>query len=1488
MGDSPTEQPHKPKRRSRLRRWAWRASLLLVVLGVLGMTAVGLLFTPAAGVILRPKLEEELGVRAEGGSLRLDLGGDIIIRNVTFRTPDRADGRGPVGEASRFLTIRSGQILLGWRGKLRGQSLVRRVEIFDADVRLSKPLDDFDLNILAIEPPKGAGGGGPLPSIVVHKASILLGEHTTNGDITELRTLPLVASLRSSREEPGSYDVTAFEDPALSSSAKPLRFEGRIGPDGFSGKLGSIDLADFPPETIPLQLREAYTELDAGGRTRGATVRYDQAVDVLELVLDFHDSSPFPAPFAEDSEIRARLDLRLPVPTDEEGTLKPLIPASGSGQLRLVQRPAPINGQGVSWRSVQAPDEPGVTGLGRRTLMIEGRLRSTIEDANAQIGLRLWLGGAEPLYEFEVATTEPYAFGPETPWLHRRAPVLEKVSQVIDMFEPAGTVSLVARVAQVAEGEGVRQTVEGRGTIRDASARFEHFPYPVHNVTGSIELDDGRIRLVGLRGTTPSGAEVLSSTTITLDKVATGVEVDVQAFGIPYDGALRRTLDEVAPEIRKIILNEDALALAYREGLVRSPGSPGRAPVFELGGQADAHIRVTRTPGVDGSTTVHVEARSSNFGLLPEAFPVPVIATDVLLTIDLPSELDTLAKGLPRALRVATSGARATTVAGGQAEASVVVSVPLDEPPGEERATTVDLTVDAKSVPIHEALLAAVPAGDEQENEDGTPTGGPRRLLRSLGPRGVIDTLVRVRRNDEGEIDWWAEISPKDASLVPAPLDTRHPLTIERLNGTMRVDAQGLRGEVSGRTRRGGDIRANLRAEFEQDSVLAVITSQNLNLESPVEDAIAVVAPALARSLVEARELFNVRGVAGISASVRKAGEDISAEVRVSRVHELRFDWLDGRMGLDNGRGSIVVTTTAEGPLVTFDRVLADGNYEGEPIGRVRLRGEIPMDALRDSGSMFTRPTTLDLEVQGGALESKLLRTLASNRGGGGVESVLDVWDLKGEYDALVALETPAYSGEGGGARPLRAFELSPYNASLVLQGRAVDVPWVSGVIAGRELAPSEDGPGGVSRYTGEIDYLTLGGDDWWVSLDGYWRADGGSRTEFEAALDGRIRAPENRTTRTFGLPTPLLGIVPVGVSTAMEAMTLENLGEVLVEDGRLRVSSQQRTPTRIELDTTLALEHVRLGNRSPRGGDGTLEPRPIADFTRSALNLESDTAHHSRRATIDVSAAEGQVWNLDVAGVRLQADVNRNGTVDLTNIRADGGGGRMAGRGRIILPPSEGDPSRYELDLAGAGLHTERLLAAVQERELEVPRGAGDLDLSVGLAGAFGEPESVRGRGSMRIRGGSPVELPLAIRAAVEALNVNFGADRYDAMNAEFYLHDQTMTFTRLAVSSDSVIINGLGTVGLEDGALDMSITSRPTQDTMVRSFFRMLREVIVGIELRGTLDDPAPAPRPQALVGPLDRLRQMILGGLTHDEWTKERLRRYDRQQGEPTSGW
>lgn len=1475
MVNVPASKPKRDRRPGMARRLLVRCSLVLVMLVVLVCVFASLLLTPVAGLVLRPKLEAQLGVRVEGGTLRLDTSGDILLKNVDFLTP-HADNA-PKGQAARFLTVRDGRIMLGWRGSARGQPLVRRIDIFNAQVRLSKPLEEFDLNILAIDPPQGAGAAvGVLPGIVVHQADIVLGEHDAAGDISVLRSLPITASLRSSRDRPGTYDVTALEIASQSTSVRPLRFEGNLGPDGFSGRLGAFDMADFPPEAIPRQLREFYRELAVGGRARGATLRYDQISDVLEVSLDVQAHTPEPAPFPDDSMVNARLDLRLPVPTDETGTLRPLIPASGSGKVRLVQRPTPGQGRDVAWRGVQAANEPGETGLGRRTIMLEASLDSTIEDARVRLDARVWLGGGEPLYEFTVGTLEPYTLGPQTPWLHRPSPVIDKIREVLAKFEPAGTVELNARVSQVADGVGVRQRVVGTGQIRDATVRYEHFPYPAGDITGDIVFDDGQIRIENIKGKTTGDGVALATVTITIDQAATGVDIDILAFNVPYDDTMRRTLDEVAPEIREIALNEDAYRGLIQNGIVRQPGSPGRLPAFAMGGEVGAQVRVRRQAGVEGSTWVEVVARTQNFGFVPESFAMPIIARDVELRVFLPSERDTITLGKPRTLRVWAENVWATSMAGGDIGVRLDVGVPIED---DSRTTIVDLEIRASSLPVHQALLAAVPEGEAAT--------GPAQILRALQPTGEIDATVRVTRDHEGHVDWWTEVVPKGLSLLPVPLDARHALVLDRVSGFARVDARGLRADLGAQPRHGGSIRANIRSDFGDGSVLVLFTSEGLNLATPVEDAIAVVAPELARSLVEMRDLYRISGSADVSASVRVTGGEPSAEVRIARLHELRFDWLGGRMGMDHGRGSIVVSTTNEGPLISFDRVVAEGSYQSAPIGRVRLRGELPVDALREGGSFLTRPTRMEIELQGGSLGSPFLRMLAGERGGNGLSTFLEEHDPQGEYDAMVGLETASY-GEGPmGQKPMRRFELSPYEISILRDGRRVEVPWVSGLLTGRELVPSPTGPGGATTYAGLLDNLTFGGDGWWVSLDGGWSADGQGGILLDTKLEGLWReADASIDEHPLGVPGPMLALASPAIADALVGMAFKNIGGISMEDGRLRVRSRPGHPLSIEAGAPLAFDHFEVGRRSMREGDQTTVP--MANLRDSVLDIRTSTANPDSMATLHLRSLGGAVWGLDTSAVEVHADVGRDGTVELPRIIAGSGGGRLAGRGRVAQGRTPEEPLRYEFNLDGAGLHTEWIIAAVQDRPSKDEYGSGDLDLSMGLAGAFGDPQSIRGRGSLRIRGGSPVDLPLPIRATVEALNVTFGADRYDAVNGEFYIDGPVMTFTRLAVSSDSVVLDGIGTVDLEGGQLNMRLSTRPTSDTVLRALVRFLREVIVAVELRGTLDSPSPAPRPQALVGPLDALRRFIQGGLTYDEWQMERLKRFAREHDEPRSGW
>ncbi|MEO1007771.1 MAG: AsmA-like C-terminal region-containing protein [Planctomycetota bacterium] len=1523
------DRPEKPRRGKRWLRRAIVAVLVGIALLVGGALAM---LSPLAGVVLRPQLATQLGVDVRGGSLRLTTSGDIEISNATFVVPNGRPGI-VIGDAARVLTVRRGVITLDWRGRSGGGPLVERVDLFDAVVRVSKPLDRFDLNILDIRPPAG-GAGGPLPSVVVHRADLVLAEHDGTGDMTTLRELPITATLSPSADRTGAYDIELREDATRSTSAQPIKFAGMLRPDGFSGRVGALDIADFGPETIPLQLRELYTELRLAGRTRGARVFYDETTDVLEVVLDVRGGGS-PAPFAEDAATPARLELHIPAPVDEAGTLRALIPASGSGTVRLVQRPAPRGVTPVPWQSVQATPEPGEPGVGTRRLYIEGDLDTTIEDLACDLDFRIWLGGGEPLYSFGLESRDEYAFTPDAPFFDVDNEILGKLGELFEDLGVEGGIEFAASAAQVADGAGTRQIVEGSGLIRRGKLRYAQFPYPVMDVDGLITIRGGIIELQDVQGRTPAGSPVAASGRILLDEEATGVDLTIEAFSAPFDQTLRETLDAVSPAIREIVMNEAALAERREAGLLRAPGSPGAsAPFFELGGDIDATVRVVREKGRLGSTSVLVEASSERFGLLPEAFPVPLIARDVVVRVDLPPEYESAEAGEPQMLEVTAPSGTISTLSGGRASIDLSVRVPLG---AEELSTAIDLEVDARGVPVSPLLIEAIP----EPSEPGSGTPSPRRLLTRLDPAGPIDATVAVGRSHRARVDWRAEVRPDRVELRPPALDpTRDPIRLVGTTGVIRVDEDGLTGDLRAACEDGGGITTQLRVDNEEKRVLAVVSSVALNLQAHVEDVIALFSPDLANQLDEERRLYHIEGAANLTASVLSTPERVGAEVRISQLRDVRFDWLGGRLELDDSRGAIIVNNTDQGPIARFERLVAQGAYNGEPSGRFRLHGSMPFGALQEAGSLYPDPTALEIEVQGGSIEGPLFRTLVGDRIGEAGAEIYEEFEPTGEYDAMVALRTAGYAG-GEGVRSVRSFELSPYDLEFTRRGVRHRVPWISGLLTGDE----QPSPDGTSLYRGLIDDLTLGGDGWWIGLDGQWKAEDNGAVFGATTLEGELAPPpldaEGRPVAVELLPEPLLALQLDAVAASIRGLELARAGPLSLPPSRLEIETNPERPVRVDLDLRLEAPDLRVGSRATGAagaGDGDADDddappnEEIADgrgaaagafgLRRVAARRQAGTSEdalpgsaspainqartHLVRvldaavgirvrpdeadevASIEVHASRGEIRGIAAMQTRTHAVVRPGGRIEFPHVLVGTSGGRVTGTAMVQLGAEPGDPVGYEIDATGAGLKTERVIAGLQDRPAADLASAGDMDIALGLSGRLGSPDTLMGRGSLRIRGGSPVDLPLPIRAAIEALNVQVGGARYDEVNGEFHIVGPTMSFSHLTAGSDAVVLSGLGTVDLIDGRIALDITSVPRNDSVVQATLRALRDVIVAVELGGTLSDPQTRPRPQALTGPFDRLRQLLQGGLTAEEWRRERLRRFARQGTQPDSGW
>jgi len=1461
---APRRTPGRGRRRL-LRRLGLGCVGGLVVLALLA----GAMLTPLAGLVLRPQVGAALGLTVRGGTIRMTLDGAIELRNTDFVIPADTKGDAPTGKAAVLLELRHGRIGLDWAGP---GPLVGRVDLHDGLLRVSKPLDGFDLNILHVRPP--AGGGGALPAVRVHRVDLALAEHDPAGATTVLRTLPVRASLLPDRDRPGAYRVTAYEDPARTRSAAPLRFEGSLSPDGFEGKLGAFDLGDFPPKTIPSQLRQVYADLRVGGRVRGAQVFYDEKLDVLELLLDVHGLAAFPAPFADDTGTPARLDLLVPVPVDQAGTLVPLVPASGGGTVRIVQRPAPGSGTPVGWREIQAPPEPGVPGLGERTILVQCDLDGAIEDLRCDIGLNAWLGGTgQPLYEFEVATQSPYTFRPDAQWLDHENETVRGIASLVDDLGVGGEVNLDVRVAQVIREGRVVQTAQGRGDIRDATLRHSEFPYPVGQISGSFLIRDGRVVLPQLRGATPAGTAVLASGAITLDDRATGVDLTIRAFGVPFDDTLTATLDRVSPDIRRIILNPDAMAALDQSGVPGGERAPGDTPRFALGGRADAVVRVDRLTGVQDSTSVTVEVTADRFGLLPEAFALPLIAEDARVLITLPREFERREAGEPYELAVTVRDAQATTTTGGRAAVDLDVRVPLDDTDDQPRQTAVDLRVAARGVPVHGALLAALPGAS------GDAPLSARRVVSELRPSGLVDADITVARDAAGEVAWLADIRPDGLVLRPRSADGSGTLTLLDAKGLISVDDAGVRGELTARSALGGGVRTRLNVDLTEGTVRSVTSATGLNLATPVEHAVAIFAPDVADALADARGRFRVAGRADITTRVwLEDGRAASTRTTVDAVDQMRFDWLGGRFTITDGAGGLAIDADDGPPIARFERFRANATYNGDPVGRVRLDGTAPLAAVEDGASTLARPADLRVEVQGGRFESALVSRVVGDALGDARAGTLGELEPRGEFDAMLSVHTPAGSPQRP-AQPSLALEISPYDLSFTRGGERVAVPWVSGLLTAR----TDD----AGRIEGTLDDLTLGGNTWWATADGPWRATPAGELRASLTLDARINAttqhPSGYGWLPEPLPGPLLAIAPAQVRDSLDAMALRTVGLTRLRGGRLELAPDDEGRRGLSLRMPLIADDLRLGTRDRGEGERT----HIARVERAALELAVPGTRNAD-ADIAIDARRGDLWGLTTGHTAIDAQL-RDGGLDLPRIELAIAGGRLAGAGSARPPTRAGQRASFELDLAGAGLQTERVIAAVRGQPDKPGQSAGDLDVGLGISGTLGRIESLRGRGSFRIRGGSPVDLPLPIRAAIEVFNTTpLTAARYDEVNGSFYITGRTMAFTNLAAGSDAVILRGLGTVDLGDGALAVDLNSLPRNDSPLRRVLRALRDAIVTVELRGTVEDPRTLPRSQALLGPFAALQRFLGGPVSGEEWQRQRLRAYARQQVEPQSGW
>lgn len=1370
-----SKETPNPIRRRRRRLLIGAALVLLLAMPVF------LTRSPLVKAVLLPGIGSTIGADIDASRVVIEPDARIVATDVRVRVP------GVAGEAGEIFAADRVELQSGWGRILRGSAVLDRVRLTRPRLRVSRGRDDgiFNLSRLALED-SDDGPPDAVPLIEVDGGVIELGEHLGD-EYTVLRRLDVQGAVRPT-VDPGQlgYEIAFAEDAVSGEDGEGLRLRGRLSPSGATLTLEGVLLSDWGPENVPAQYRDVFGLMQITG-----------AIPHTAMGIGADGSLAF----------RAELEgVSLNLPFDAEGNQ----PATAEDMVRLQE----VSG------TIEVDDDGA-----RATLAgVLGDLPSLV---------RLDYDGLtrDAAFRCEI-TTEGFELS-ANPELLPLAPGIV-VRRLTDFSNPTATVNasiLVARGEPVG-GEPAPIEVEGELAFTNGSAAFRKFPYRFENLRGLAVFDEEKIEIVEITGEAPSGATIRVTGVISPPAPGAAVKLLVETRGVPVDGTLRAALGDRRRSIVEAMFDEAKHARLTEMGLVRTPGSPGAGREFALGGVADVDIEILRRQGAHTGYTKQVRVMLAEAGLVPDPFPLPILARDVVLEI---GEDDArIVGGTFRGL------------SGG--EASITTSVDLS---GEEG---IGLTMDivASGVPADDLLLAALPGGlDETPGPD-----EPSEVLRRLGVRGEIDCVARIRPGETEDVDYEIDVTFDDLEARPTHFESSGaiPLRMVGASGKAHITRPTLdlaftgalaSAAEDGEPRGTLEVRTTLGLEGEASRPVEVELEARVDdVAVAVEDLLAVVSPESAQRIVDLRERYRPAGALGVRVSARG---DLAGEDRMDRV-DIVVTEADA-FGFDLGEQRVVVDASAgEAEISAVDpRAFRFRGFEavlgapGERTVDVVASGDLPL------GGAWRAGDELELSLRGASSTSSIVRRVVS----GFLPETL--WDraeriqLSGEADAELLVR-----GVGPeGTRPMVTGTIEPRSVAAVLGGQAVRVPSFAGGIELDETGGSFEG-------------CRLEADGWAADVGGTWVATGNGRTLFDCSFDAGS---------DVGLRADVVAMLPLGIRGVLDALSVRTDERIEARDVALRFST----------DPTGVTGYRSSGRVNFTGVTGELgvkiaEASGYLDFVTESS--DPDGLPNFGVGIIAERAVAAGV-QLSECAVRL-ASHPQTRTVLVPVIVANAHGGRLSGSASVDV--SGDGPGKFESEMRLSNvplgelladwelaLGIERASAGEQEMpEREAAQRRGFVDGSLSLSGTLGGVAvERRGRGAIHVGGGPVLRLPLLLPLIqVSNLQIPAGAE-LDFAETVFFLEGDRVVFERMSVFTESVEIFGFGQMHLPDNALDLRFNSRALRRVpLVSEIVERFRDELISTRVRGTLGEP------EVSVEQFARTRR-LLGAAVGSEMTPDQRR-------------
>lgn len=900
--------------------------------------------------------------------------------------------------------------------------------------------------------------------------------------------------------------------------------------------------------------------------------------------------------------------------------------------------------------------------------------------------------------------------------------------------------------------------VLGRLDFEKGEAAFEKFAYPFSNMKGTIVFNEEEVRILGITGAGPTGAKLLAHGRVAPPNDQGVVEVDVTVVDAPVDQVLRGAVPERRKNLLELLFSENVLEQLRAEGLAPDDG-------FALGGDCEIRVAIRRAYGDDSEYQTTIDVTMPRAGLVSAAFPYPAIGEQMQLRIT----DDDVRLRVPRLL-----GRGASEMA---LEADVRLAPP-DQP------DQFDVRVRAVNLPCDDRLVRALP-NKRTENAEHT----ARSIVGSLGLAGVVDGSARVfsKHGDDIGFEVHASLAGVSSTIGGEGCFVLHDLAGEVVVSDEDIFALNMTGALGD-----GTFRADLSADrVPITRVSASVDFDALPLHEPVEELVALAAPAQAHRLRDLRATYRPAGGVTGSLALLPIAAGTSFSLDVDRLDRFSATLFRGRMTLADPEGKVRINPER----VTFDRFAASVFYESELAGMLTASGELPIDD-HAAGA-------LDISLSDGRFESQLVQAAARTLRPG-VAARLEPLRLHGAFDLEARIT-------GQADAPMITGRLRPRTLALLRNDTEIRFDQVSGEI--------RFGPTG-----GEITGLEALAPGWMIAADGRWSADPSLDIDLSLGFESQ------------GLPADLLAALPAEAGGAFQAVRLDVTGPVSLHDTHLR--------------TTEDGSMLRLTTRAEAGAAALQVGVPVT-FASASAELEvnwpmDDSRPPSVTADLSIPEFRARGARLTEGRVRIRSG-DEPGAYQVERMAAEMHGGMLTAWAAFEPGSDPSSASRFTATIQAARVDFASLLADVRPPSAEspsipdAPGSRGEIDAAITITGSLTDPLDRRGRGNLRISGGEVIALP----GAMPMLRLsNFQpplGEPLESATGSFYLQGNTATFESLQASSESLLIVGTGTMTLPETTLDLRFNTQgrgtiPLLDDLLRG----LRNELMTTVVSGTLSEP------------------------------------------------